>query len=93
MKKKKHHRIENSIYLILFLAAILILAIAYFFPFVRVSGNGMSPSLEEGDILILNRVKDGNYGDICAFKWDNKILLRRIIAKITGQNTFSIYII
>ena len=80
-ERKKHHGIVNSIYLILFLAAIIILCIAYIFPFVRVSGNGMSPSFEEGDILILNRVKEGKYGDVCAFKWDNKILLRRIIAK------------
>ena len=41
----------------------------------------MEPSLHDGDILLL--VKTGNYkeGKLCCISWQNKLLIKRVIAK------------
>lgn len=52
----------------------------YAFPMFRIYGESMTPTLNEGDIVI--STKPGGYatGDIVAFSFNNKILTKRVIA-------------
>lgn len=39
----------------------------------------MEPKLREDDVLLLVQTKHFDYGDICCFSWQNKLLIKRII--------------
>ena len=60
-------------------AAISVLLATMFFPIIRVSGVSMEPTLENGQVILLE--KSGNFktGDLIAFYYQNKILLKRVI--------------
>jgi len=48
----------------------------------------MSPTLDDGQILIVNKMADIEGGDIIAFYYNNKVIVRRVIA--TGNSQVSI---
>ena len=45
----------------------------------QVSGDSMNPTLEDKDILVLVKGENMETGDLCAFYWQNKLLIKRII--------------
>ena len=57
-------------------------------PVVKYYGNSMTPSLEDGQILIVNKMAEIKSGDIIAFYYNNKVIVRRVVA--TGNNQVSI---
>lgn len=61
-------------------AAIAVLISTIFLPVIQVSGSSMEPTLNDGDILVLFKSEHCNYGDLCCISWQNKLLLKRIIA-------------
>lgn len=65
--------------LIVVAAAAAILA-TLFLPVLRVSGDSMTPALEDGDILLLWKTDRLHTGDLIGFSWQNKLLLKRCIA-------------
>lgn len=65
--------------LIVVAAAAAILA-TLFLPVLRVSGDSMSPALEDGDILLLWKTDRLKTGDLIGFSWQNKLLLKRVVA-------------
>ena len=48
-------------------------------PVLQISGTSMSPTLVEGDIVVLVKTDKFKTGDLCAFYYSNKILIKRII--------------
>lgn len=48
----------------------------------------MSPTLADGQILIVNKMAEVNSGDIIAFYYNNKVIVRRVVA--TGNSQVSI---
>lgn len=46
----------------------------------QVRGTSMEPTVSEGDIIVTNRSDSFTTGDIIAFYFNNKILLKRVIA-------------
>ena len=57
-------------------------------PVVRYYGSDMSPALTNGQILIVSKMAKIEEGDIIAFYYNNKVLVRRVIA--TGSQQVSI---
>ena len=57
-------------------------------PVVKYYGNSMSPTLNDGQILIVNKMAEIEAGDIIAFYYNNKVIVRRVVA--TGNNQISI---
>lgn len=55
------------------------LAVTLWFPVFQVHGNSMSPTLEDGDILLCLKTNDVSYGDITLFYHNNKVLVKRLI--------------
>lgn len=62
-------------------AAAAALLAALVFPVLKVYGSGMEPLLTEGDIVISFKSGGFKTGDITAFYFNNKILIKRVIAQ------------
>ena len=64
------------------IAAIAVIIAFIFLPVLRITnGHNMEPGLQPGDIVILMKTRDVKTGEVCAFYFNNKLLLRRIIAR------------
>lgn len=72
--------IRSTIYILITVAAAAVLIATLFLPVLRIYGSSMTPSLSEKDIVV--SVKGFGYerGDIVSFYYNNKILVKRIIA-------------
>lgn len=60
-------------------AAIVVLLATLVFPTLRIYGESMSPTLEEGEIVVTVKTSSYNTRDIIAFYYNNKILVKRVI--------------
>lgn len=82
-KLKRRHEffktLASTIYALLIVAAISVLISTLYLPVLRVHGKSMEPILDNGDILIARRVNTFQTGDIVAFYYHNKVLLKRVI--------------
>lgn len=79
-KKAYNRALRNTIYSLLIVAAVAVLLVTIFLPVLQVSGTSMEPTLEDKDIILLVKTDDFETGDLCGFYWQNKLLLKRIIA-------------
>ncbi len=64
----------------LVVAAIAVLIATIWLPVLRTFGSSMSPTLEEGQIVIVIRGTEFENGDLVSFYWGNKLLIKRCIA-------------
>lgn len=69
---------------LLVVAAIAVLISMLFLPVLRVTGSSMTPTLQNDQMVICNKNANFESGDIIAFYYNNKILLKRVIAT-SGQ--------
>lgn len=71
---------RSTVYILITVAAVAVLIATLFLPVLRIYGSSMTPSLSEKDIVI--SVKGFGYkrGDVVSFYYNNKILVKRIIA-------------
>ena len=73
--------LRSTIYALITVAAAAVLVATLWMPVLQISGKSMAPTLTDGEVVI--SFKGGsNYqpGDIVAFYYDNKILVKRVIA-------------
>ena len=61
-------------------AAVAALIATLLLPVLEIAGTRMEPSLNDGDIVLLVKTDKLETGDLCAFYYSNKILIKRIIA-------------
>lgn len=61
-------------------AAIAALLATRLFVLIRINGNSMSPTLENGEIVFIRQTKEIETGDIVGFYYGGRILLKRAIA-------------
>ena len=66
---------------IMLIAALAVLSANLLFDVVTMNRSSMSPILQESDVVIALRVGNVNPGDIVAFYYNNKILIKRVIAQ------------
>lgn len=82
MYRRRYNRIlRSTIYMLITVAAAAVLVATLFMPVLRIYGTSMTPTMAYGDIVV--SVKGGNIerGDIIAFWFNNKILVKRVIAQ------------
>lgn len=78
---KKRYRIvlRSTIYTLITVAAVSILVATLWLPVLQIFGNSMTPTLQNGEILFTVKTSDLEPGDIVAFYYNNKILVKRVI--------------
>lgn len=86
VKKERYKRnyfrtLRSTINTLLAVSAIAVLVAVLLLPVLQIYGSSMSPTLTEGDIVI--SVKSGSFetGEIVAFYYNNKILVKRVIGQ------------
>ena len=62
------------------MAAGAILCSAFLFSVLKVQGSSMEPTLRQGEILLAVKKSGFRSGDVIAFYYNNKILLKRVVA-------------
>lgn len=75
--KRTFFRITN---VFVFLAAAAVLVASFLFPIMLISGDSMEPGLNDGDLILLMRTHRLQPGELAAFDWNDKTLLKRVIA-------------
>lgn len=83
-KKKYKSSLKSTFFTLVAVAAIAILVATLWLPVLQIYGSSMTPSLEDGEIVVSAKSREFNTGDIIAFYYNNKILIKRVIAT-SGQ--------
>ncbi|MBQ0064170.1 MAG: signal peptidase I [Firmicutes bacterium] len=77
----RYNRIlKNTIYSLVTVAAIAVLVATLLLPVFRIYGQSMTPTLHDGDIVVSVKTSNLQTGDIISFYYNNKILVKRVIA-------------
>lgn len=77
--------------IVVVVASLLLNLFTFIMPVVKYYGNSMSPTLEDGQILIVNKMSDIESGDIIAFYYNNKVIVRRVIAIGNDQVSIDVF--
>lgn len=72
--------LRSTIYTLIVVAASAVLVAVLFMPVLRIYGSSMSPTLEEGDIVISIKGSKIQQGDIVGVYYGSKLLMKRCIA-------------
>ena len=79
--KKQYNRVlRSTVYSLIVVAAIAVLVAVLLLPVLQIYGSSMSPTLEEGDIVVSVKGADLEAGDLVSFYIGNKLLVKRYIA-------------
>jgi len=73
-------RWKGMLWFLVLFVVVGVIAGAGFFPVFRIYGSSMSPTLNKGEIVVAVRGTEWKRGDIIAFSYNNKILIKRLIA-------------
>lgn len=73
--------LRSTIYALITVAAIAVLVAVLLLPVLQIYGVSMTPTLYDGDIVISVKGSELESQDIVAFYYNNKILVKRVIAQ------------
>lgn len=79
-KRRYNRTLRSTVAILIVVAALAVLAATLWMPVLRVYGSSMSPTLQNGEILVSVKTKSFSPGDIVAFYHGNKLLIKRYIA-------------
>lgn len=85
LKRERHRKtygitLRSTIYSLITVAAVAILVATLLLPVLQIYGTSMTPTLHDGDIVLSVKTGKLEQGDIVAFYYNNKILVKRVIA-------------
>ena len=85
LKREKYNKrygrvLRSTIYTLIIVAAIAVLIATLWMPVLQIYGNSMEPHLQDGDIVVSVKANTFEQGDVIAFYYNNKILIKRVIA-------------
>ena len=79
--KRRYNRVlRSTIYTLIVVAAVAVLVATIWMPVLQIYGSSMTPTLNEGDIVVSVKGSYFELGDLVAFYLGNKILVKRCIA-------------
>lgn len=79
--KRRFLRIlRRTVDALIVVAAVAAIIATLVFPVLQIAGTSMEPNLNDGDIVVLAKTDKLETGDLCAFYYSNKILIKRVIA-------------
>ena len=71
--------IRSTVYSLITVAAVAVLVATLWLPVLQIYGHSMAPTLSEGEIVVTVKNSDFKPGDVVAFYYNNKILVKRVI--------------
>ena len=85
LKRERHRRtygltLRSTIYSLITVAAVAVLVATLFLPVLQIYGTSMTPTLYDGDVVVSVKTGRLERGDVVAFYYNNKILVKRVIA-------------
>ena len=85
LKRERYKRsfwktLKSTLFSLLVVAAVAVLLSMLLLPIMRIQGESMSETLEDGDIVIALNNKKYRTGDVIGFYYNNSILIKRVIA-------------
>lgn len=72
--------LRATLYALIVVAAVTILVATLWLPVLRIYGSSMTPTLNESDIVFSIKSNTIKTGDVIAFYYENKLLVKRCIA-------------
>lgn len=76
--------LQSTVGILIVVAAVVVLIAVFLCPVLQISGDSMTETLNDGDIVVALNGKQFETGDVIAFYYGNDILLKRVIAS-AGQ--------
>ncbi|MBE6112117.1 MAG: signal peptidase I [Peptococcaceae bacterium] len=73
--------LRSTVGVLIVVAALAVLAATLWMPVLQIYGSSMTPTLEEGQIVVSVKGADIEQGDLVAFYLGNKLLVKRVIAE------------
>lgn len=73
--------LRSTVFALIVIAAVAILVTTLWFPFLQIYGTSMSPTLTDGELICCRKTSEFEPGDIVAFHYNNKILVKRVIGQ------------
>ena len=70
---------RNTLAVLVSVAAIAVLIATFLLPVFRIYGSAMKPTVAENEIVVALKTKNPQKGDVVAFYYNSRILVRRII--------------
>ena len=86
LKRVKHNKryltvIKSTVYTLITVAAIAVLVATLLLPVLQIYGSSMTPTLNDGEIVFSLKTGKFEQGDVVAFYYNNKILIKRVICE------------
>ena len=72
--------LKSTVYTLITVAAVAVLVATLWLPVLQIYGSSMTPTLQDGEIVFSVKTEQMSQGDIVAFYYNNKILVKRVIA-------------
>ena len=79
-KRRFRRVLRKTVDALIVVAAIAAIIATLVLPVLEIAGTSMEPNLNDGDIVLLVKTDKLETGDLCAFYYSNKILIKRVIA-------------
>ena len=79
-QKAYNKALRGTIYVLTIVAAVAVLVATLVLPVLQIEGTSMEPTLSNGDIVLLAKTTRFDRGELCGFTWNNKLLIKRVIA-------------
>ena len=80
-KRRYRSVLRSTIYTLVTVAAIAVLVATLWLPVLQIYGSSMTPTLQDGEIIFSVKTSSFEPGDIISFYYNNKILVKRVIAR------------
>lgn len=78
-QKAYNKALGGTVYVLTIVAAVAVLIATLVLPVLQIEGTSMEPTLKNGDIVLLTKTTEFDRGELCAFAWNNKLLIKRVI--------------
>ena len=79
-RKRYSRALRGTVYSLAVVAAVAILIATLWMPVLQITGASMAPTLVDGQFVVAVKKSEFQTGDITAFYYNNKILIKRVIA-------------
>lgn len=80
-KRRYRSVLRSTIYTLITVASIAVLIATLWLPVLQIYGKSMAPTLMDGEIVFSVKTAAFEPGDIVSFYYNNKILVKRVIAR------------